>query len=111
VAIPLVECVLPLHDQVDHIAFAPDSQSLALAKTAGRIAIYDFCTASLINVLDAFDASGAITFSPDGKLLAGASVKRIYIYRVATGELLPKFPFYNAYVVAISPDSWLLAAG
>jgi WD40 repeat protein len=105
VAIPLGDFVLPLRDQVNHIAFAPDSQSLAIAKTAGRIATYDFCTDSLAEIPGAGNAGGAVAFSPNGTLLAGASAKRVYIHRVPSWEVLRTILSYNAYVIAILPDT------
>ncbi len=93
---------------VAHIAFAPDSQSLAQVTMAGCLAIYSFVTRSLVELPLVIRYVSAVPFSPNGTLLAVAFDKFIPIYRKRSWTLHHKISFHEANTIAISPDGrWL----
>ena len=83
-------------DRIYAIAYSPDSQSLASGNSDGRIRVWDTRTGTLKSTLIAHASDiTAVTFSPDGQILAGAvSLEEggtIEFWNVDTGERLKSF--------------------
>ena len=99
--------------RVTDIAYSPDSTLLAVATPIG-IWLYDASTAEVRTVLTA-DTYGisSISFSPDGKTLAGGGPTGIiYLWDVDTGECHHSFVGHNGgiFKVLFSADGNTLAA-
>ena len=99
--------------RVTDIAYSPDSTLLAVATPIG-IWLYDASTAEARTVLTA-DTYGisSISFSPDGKTLAGGGpAEIIYLWDVDTGECHHSFVGHNGEIfkVLFSADGNTLAA-
>lgn len=83
-------------DRIYAIAYSPDSQSLASGNSDGRVRVWDTRTGELKSTLitHASDVT-AVTFSPDGQILAGAvsleDDSTIQFWNAATGERLKSF--------------------
>src|SRR5262249_21953637 len=77
---------------VRSIAFSPQEQYLASATDDGTAKLWDAKTGKLVRTIAARDSSiialGALAFSPDGKLLAGAPTEdaTVRIWETATGR-------------------------
>ena len=83
-------------DRIYAIAYSPDSQSLASGNSDGTIRVWDTRTGTLKSTLIAHASDiTAVTFSPDGQILAGAvSLEEggtIEFWNVAIGERLKSF--------------------
>ena len=83
-------------DRIYAIAYSPDSERLASGNSDGRIRVWDTRTGELKSTLIAHAKDvTAVTFSPDGQILAGAvSLEKggtIEFWNVATGERLKSF--------------------
>ena len=83
-------------DRIYAIAYSPDSQSLASGNSDGMIRVWDTRTGELKSTLIAHASDvTAVTFSPDGQILAGAvsleEGSTIQFWNVGSGERLKSF--------------------
>jgi WD40 repeat protein len=109
------------HDQdVQSVAITPDGTKIASGSFDGKIKIWDLKTGELIQTLTAHSEAGeiisSIAISPDGQTLVSSSNSyggNIKIWDLSTGLLIStlKAQGVGVSVVAISPDSQLLASG
>ncbi len=109
------------HDQdVQSVAITPDGTKIASGSFDGTIKIWHLKTGELIQTLTAHSEAGeiisSIAISPDGKTLVSSSNSyggNIKIWDLSTGLLIStlKAQGVGVSVVAISPDSQLLASG
>jgi len=76
---------------------------------SGQVAHTDDSLHTLVHT----DQVLAVTFSPDGKLLASTSLSEVRVWEVSTGTEVKSLPSGDGwtYSVAFSPDGRLLAAG
>lgn len=118
--ISLYKTIAGHKQDVKAVAITADSQKIASGSFDGQIKIWNLKTGELIQSLNAHSQAGEIisslAISPDGKtLVSGADSfqKNIKIWDLATGELLSTLNAKNlgVSVVAISPDSQILASG
>ncbi|HKI38066.1 MAG TPA: sigma-70 family RNA polymerase sigma factor [Gemmataceae bacterium] len=89
------------------VAFSRDGKSLAVAGSWSTVAVWDVAAAKLkfLRLLPSNTFCRALSFSPDGKLLAAGTIGRVW--DVETGNQLYEL---QASGVAFSPDGKLLAA-
>ncbi len=109
------------HDQdVQSVAITPDGTKVASGSFDGTIKIWHLKTGELIQTLTAHSEAGeiisSIAISPDGQTLVSSSNSyggNIKIWDLSTGLVIStlKAQGVGVSVVAISPDSQLLASG
>ncbi len=106
--------------KVSHLAFSPDSQVLAAATQRGRIGLWDPQTGQALPplegeaaVLPKPEGGRAVTFSPDGRLLAaaGPNDKTVMLWDLASRRLLGRLVGHSENVLAatFSADGRTLA--
>ena len=108
------------HLSGDHVAMAPDGKTWAAwdEGTATTITLFDVATGKRLHEFERRGKTHAVTFSPDGKILAaggvnGKGLNQLSFWEVATGKELPapqmgaKYDYVHH--LAFSPDSKLLA--
>jgi WD40 repeat protein len=98
------------------VAFSPDGRVLAVeGQPANAIKLYDLRTGDQVVELPERDGTPQhIDFSPDGKLLASATLGGVVdLWDAATGKLLARLVNASPYdsAVSFSPDGRLLAVG
>jgi RNA polymerase sigma factor (sigma-70 family) len=100
------------------VAFSPDGKLLAVEEPFGKaVWLIDVATGKQICTVEGMkrsdeNASGRLTFSPDGWLLAMADGATIRLAEVPSGRQLPPIVLpkeHGTYSVAISPDGRSLA--
>jgi WD40 repeat protein len=104
---------IPVEDAL--LAFSPDGQKLALAPIQGQaVRLWDLAANKDLGPLKSHGSSPvfALTFSPDGKILAWNNGDVISLLDLATDQLRPPLgmPAW-VHALAFSPDSQLLAGG
>jgi WD40 repeat protein len=113
------------HDRsIESVSFSPDAKLVASGGWGAVIKLWDVLTGKEIrrfrgeisSTLSAsqLDAVKSVTFSPDGKLLAGAGLDRIIgFWNVSTGKLLRQSEQqdYNLSSIAFSPNGRFLVSG
>ena len=125
-------CLQTLHshsDEVNCVAFSPDSKLIATGSHDASINIWNAVAGISEQTLNHNPAVMSVAFSPDSKLLASGSGKKAYsllidhfldidddtvkIWDIATGSCLKTLKGHNLRIesVAFSPDSNLLASG
>jgi RNA polymerase sigma factor (sigma-70 family) len=96
-------------------ALAPGGKAVAASINEGRkhvLRIWDVATGTERQFLDDNRGAEAITFSPDGKLLAATGYEVLRVWDVATGKLQRSIRLRaDAECLAFSPDSKSVAAG
>lgn len=102
---------LTAHDEgAEAVAFHPDGQTLATAGWDRSINYWNVKSGERTMSIEAGDFTGALAFSPDGRLLASAS-RSVQVRDAATGRPLIEPPGHRGAVraVAFSPDGRSLA--
>ncbi len=97
-----------------HFAFAPDSQTLAIADTDNNIRVWALLSFALVKTLAGHsDSIHALTFSPDGRTLASGSEYEIRLWDVDTGRTLATLDTgtENVAALAFSPNGKTLVSG
>jgi hypothetical protein len=86
--------------QITALDFAPDSRSLALVTTRGRVELIAYPSGKILKTLTTGNENGAqrLVFSPDGKLLAVAEGYGIRMWRLSDGKDIGYLGGYNRYV-------------
>jgi WD40 repeat protein len=101
--------------RVLRLAISPDGKALAASDTSGGLTVWDAVTGRerLRLPRAGLDRPGALTFSPDGRLLAAASGWRVRLWQTATGKEVGVPDGHNGPVraVAYSPDGKMVATG
>lgn len=104
-------------------AFSPDGSLLAVGtislrpedgSSRGGVQIFDTETGQRLRTIDLHPRSiSAITFSPDGQVLAGGDHRAVRVWDVKTGKLLRELRGHSGVIEAItfSPDGLRIAAG
>ncbi|HZV05357.1 MAG TPA: sigma-70 family RNA polymerase sigma factor, partial [Gemmataceae bacterium] len=99
------------------IVFSPDGKFLAVEEGDGKaVWLYDPATGKQVCTVEGMTTSAYpmhLTFSPDGRILAAADRKAIFLAEVPSGRQLPPIlPPKDRYAVAValSPDGRTLAA-
>jgi WD40 repeat protein/serine/threonine protein kinase len=100
-------------------AFSPDGALVACAAAGGGVDLRETATGRVVRVFGRGSEFGTLAYSPDGKLVA--SVVRplggegpntvLKVWDAATGAEVFAATLTNAYCLAFSPDSRVLAAG
>ena len=102
---------------VTSVTFSPDGKLLASdSASAETVILWDVASGQEVNTLKSAAMSrGAndVAFSPNGKLLASASITKVILWDVASGQEVNTLTGHTSGVtsVAFSPDGKLLAAG
>lgn len=110
---------------VTSAAFSPDGRRLAAGTSAGSIDLWDLPTGRQLLAINATDVNSeegasvagailALTFSPDGAMLAAGSADRTCkLWRTATGELVRTFYGHTLSIVSVAfqPDGRRLMTG
>ena len=104
------------HGSLSSMALSPDGTLLASGYPDGTVRLWDAATRRRISTLKGHtDRVAAVSFSPDGSLLAtagGWQDKTIKLWDVSTRELIGTLEGHTAWVAAVSfsPDGALLAS-
>jgi WD40 repeat protein len=107
----------PFDSLANYIAYAPDGRSIAATGSAGLVRIYDSSTGNLLLEFTAVEFPvHQIVFSPDSKLLAGATEYGARIWDAATGKEVLSFSGHGQGVgnngITFSPDGkWVATSG
>lgn len=85
------------------MAFSPDATLLALGGFGKTVKIFDLNAGKVVRTLRTeSDRIAAVSFSPDGRLLAGSDGRDTYVWEMASGQLRQKLP--QATQATFSPD-------
>ena len=94
------------------VSFSPDGSTLASGSWGKVVRLWDVSTGELIRTFEGH-ASGVISFSPDGQILASGGSKMVSLWDVSTGELIQTFESEEPNTwfssVSFSPDGLTLA--
>jgi WD40 repeat protein len=99
--------------QANAIAFSPDELTIAVALPSSQIGFFSVSSASLTNTWQRPTPTLAITYSPDGKLLASAEGAAVQVLSTVTGQpisTLTKPGLIGIYALHFWPDSKTLSA-
>ncbi|MBE0687691.1 MAG: hypothetical protein IH585_16995, partial [Anaerolineaceae bacterium] len=93
------------------IALSPDGETLVIAD-GENLQIWDVETETLIHRIEEVNTE-KVTFSQDGKFLAGASLEIVHLFDTNNYENISSFEEQGSEILALdfSPDSKLLATG
>jgi WD40 repeat protein len=99
--------------QANAIAISPDELTVAVALPSSQIGFFSTSTATLANTWQRPAATFAISYSPDGKLLASAEGSAVHVLSVATAQstcTLIKPGINGIYALQFWPDGHTLSA-
>lgn len=99
---------------ITSIAFSPDGGTLATSSEDGKIKLWNADTGALQRILRGKGKwASAVAFSPDGRMLGGASGSSLFLWSLPTGRLLKVLTAVQPHIssVAFSPNNRLVAAG
>ena len=86
------------------LAFSPDEQRLAVAR-ANQVVILDVSqddVQAMVTLTKHRDAVQAVTWSDDGRHLATAGYRRVYVWDAASGQPVWELPHNNGRVTAVA---------
>jgi WD40 repeat protein len=99
---------------VNAVAVSPDGKLVATKGHDAAARLWDAATGKELHKFDAAEDPGTsnVAFTPDGKGLAVAGRKEVFIFDTATGKEVRRFAGHNAFVTSLhfSPDGNLLAS-
>ena len=110
--------LLPHLDEISALAFSPDGTLIA-----GIVSRYGSVRNDTINLWNVETkekiatfghGKTAISFSPNGKIIASAYDSSVYLWDITTGQAIAKFShekYKYVYSISFSPDGTLLASG
>jgi WD40 repeat protein/DNA-binding SARP family transcriptional activator len=98
---------------VSHVELSPDSTLVASSDWDGQIYLWDAQTRQVIRTLSCGAQVTQIGFNHDGTLLAGAIDRSVWVWDIATGELISTLEHLGAEVryLVCSPTDDLAAIG
>ena len=113
---------LSYHPEISALAFSPVRKELVSATATGKVQVWDTETGAALAILldgqnlDEFannieEFISALTFSPDGTLLAVGSIQRIRLFKSEKYIDLKKEIPHNSNVLVFSPDNGVLVNG
>jgi WD40 repeat protein len=95
------------------LALTPDGRTAATTTKSQGAQLLNLETGEQVAYLPHTDFPKSLLFSPDGRLLAVAAGRKVWLWDVAARKALASFPAFQRYAeaLAFSPDGKLLAAG
>ena len=99
-------------DSVNDVAFSPDGELLAGIAQTGAVHIWSVSSGQELLSIGAHLSNGnAVSFSPEGTMLATSGADGAAIWRIPSGERVATFTGHagNIHDVAFSPDGKVLA--
>ncbi len=92
------------------LAFSPDGKTLAVAGSEKSVLLFDVASGKLTRTIDTKRDSEAVTWSPDGKVLASGAVD-VSLWNPSDGTLIRKLaPSARIRSIAFSPEGTRIAA-
>lgn len=113
--LPTLRDTFDVETRITSLLFTPDDSSVVMALEGGAIQVRAVDSGEITLVLDDEHSQDVISmaFSPDGKILASASIDRtIVLWRLSSGKAMRTLEGHDNAVsdVVFSPDGQLLAS-